>query len=106
MIVHDFHVGRVAICPHKAEAILVFDANAVLPLPVAFERFQVVAGERGQILAVAAFQAACSVVATVRMRLQTSTPPPGPTSRSPRRTQRSRCLRSKSGIAMRERLPG
>ena len=50
MIVHDFHVRRVAICPHKAEAVLIVDANAVLPLPVSFERFQVVAGERGQIL--------------------------------------------------------
>jgi len=50
MIVHDLHVGRVAICPHKAEAIPIIDTNAVLPFPVAFERFQVVAGERSQIL--------------------------------------------------------
>jgi hypothetical protein len=50
MIVHDFHVSRVAICPHKAEAILIVDPNAVLPFPVAFERFQVVAGQRGQVL--------------------------------------------------------
>ena len=45
MIVHDFHVSRVAIGPHKGEAILIVDPNAVLPLPVAFERFQVVAGQ-------------------------------------------------------------
>jgi len=50
MIVHDFHVRDVALYPHKAEAILIVDANAVLPVPVAFERLQMVAGECGQIL--------------------------------------------------------
>ena len=30
MIVHDFHVSRVAICPHKAEAILIVDPNPVV----------------------------------------------------------------------------
>ena len=50
MIVDYFHVSRVAICPHKAEAILIVDPNAVLSLPVAFKRLQVVAGERGQVL--------------------------------------------------------
>ena len=50
MIVHDFHIGCVAICPLKTEAIPIVDANAVLPFPVAFERFQVVAGERGKVL--------------------------------------------------------
>lgn len=50
MIVHDFHVSGLTLCPHKADAILIVDANAVLPLPVAFERLQMIAGQRGQIL--------------------------------------------------------
>ena len=50
MVVHDFHVGRVAVCPREADAVPIVDANAVLALPVAFERFQVVAGKGGQVL--------------------------------------------------------
>jgi hypothetical protein len=49
MIVHDFHVSRVATCPHKTEATLIVDANAVLPLSSAFKRFQVVARQRTKV---------------------------------------------------------
>ncbi len=50
MIVHDFHVSHVAVRLRKTEAILVVDANAVLFLPVAFERFEAIARKSGQIL--------------------------------------------------------
>ena len=42
-VIHYFHVVRVACFPDKANAPLVIDSNAVLPLPVAREFLQSVA---------------------------------------------------------------
>jgi hypothetical protein len=39
VVVHDFHIVGVAICPGKADAVLVIDTNAVLTLPVPLECF-------------------------------------------------------------------
>jgi hypothetical protein len=50
MIVHDFHVTRVAVGPHEADPVRIVDANAMLAIPVAFKRFKVVAWKRGQVL--------------------------------------------------------
>jgi len=49
MIVHDFHIVGVAVCPRKADAVLLVDANTVLSLPIALQRFQVIAGQGGQV---------------------------------------------------------
>ena len=51
MIIYDFHVSCIAVCPREADAVLTTDANAVLALPVAFLRFQVVTGKGGQVTA-------------------------------------------------------
>lgn len=40
MIVHDFHIVRVALAPAKADAPLVVDPDAVLALAITFQRFQ------------------------------------------------------------------
>ena len=44
MIIDDFNVKWAVLSPHKAESKLIVDADAILPLPVAFQRFQPVAG--------------------------------------------------------------
>jgi hypothetical protein len=47
MVVDYFDVERVTLDPAKADAPLVIDTDAVLPLAVAFERFQPIAGRQG-----------------------------------------------------------
>ena len=44
MIIHNFNTAGMAVCPDKANPPLVIDADAVLTLPVAFRRFQTIAG--------------------------------------------------------------
>jgi hypothetical protein len=43
VVVHDFDVNRTDAGPDKADAPLVIDADAVLTLPIAFQRFKAVA---------------------------------------------------------------
>ena len=50
MIVDDLDSVCVAITPHKADAESIVGSNAVLSVPVTFERLQAVAGEDGQVL--------------------------------------------------------
>jgi hypothetical protein len=50
MIIHDFDIVRVAALPSKAYSPLIIDADAVLPLPVVFQGFQLIAGRLPQIL--------------------------------------------------------
>ena len=45
MVIDDFDFMGAILVPHKAEAPLVIDPNAVLALPVPTECFQAVAGE-------------------------------------------------------------
>jgi hypothetical protein len=45
MVIHDLHVVGVALAPYEADAPLVVDSDAVLTLPVAFQRLQLVSGE-------------------------------------------------------------
>jgi hypothetical protein len=49
MIVHDFHVMRIAIAPCEADPPLVVDANAVLPLAVRAQGFQAIAGRNAKV---------------------------------------------------------
>jgi len=49
VIIHDFYIVGIAITPDKADAPLGVDADAVLPFPIAFEYFQVIARRRPQI---------------------------------------------------------
>ena len=50
MIIHQFYVKSVSIAPDKADAPLSVHADAVLPQPVAFQRFQPVGRGYSQIL--------------------------------------------------------
>ncbi len=50
MIIHDLDIGHIAIFPSEANSPLIVDTNAVLPLPVAFERFKLIAGRLPEIL--------------------------------------------------------
>ena len=50
MIVDDFDVKRVPLRPSEADPPSFVDTNAVLALPVPFQRFESVAGRGGQIL--------------------------------------------------------
>jgi hypothetical protein len=43
VIIHDFHFVRFRFAPHKADAVLIVDSNAVLALAVALQGFQPVA---------------------------------------------------------------
>src|SRR3990172_9638688 len=43
VVINDLHVFRADIRPHEADAVSVVDANAMLPLSVAAQRFQLVA---------------------------------------------------------------
>ena len=60
MVIDDFNIGRPrrSLWPLEADPPLVVDANAVLAFPVAFERFETVAGQvqiqqrRGRIMLV------------------------------------------------------
>ena len=46
MVVGNLHVVCVPILPDETDAVLVVDADAVLPFPGAFQNFQTVAGNR------------------------------------------------------------
>ena len=50
MIIHDFHVMGAGGRPAKADAELIVDADAVLALPIAPERFQTVSGGDAEIV--------------------------------------------------------
>ena len=50
MIVHDFYIIEIAVSFNKAYAKLIVDANAVLPLPIAVQRFKSIRGRNPQII--------------------------------------------------------
>jgi hypothetical protein len=50
MVIHNFHIAHIAIFPSEANSPLTIDANAVLPLTVAFQRFKLIAGRLPEIL--------------------------------------------------------
>ena len=43
VVIHYFDVNRPNVSPYEADAPLIVDADAVLPFPVALERFKMVA---------------------------------------------------------------
>jgi hypothetical protein len=49
VVIGDLDLTSISIAPHETYAIPAVDPDAVLPGPVAFEGFQSVAGEYGQI---------------------------------------------------------
>jgi hypothetical protein len=49
VVIGDLDIGGVSIVPSKAEAVLVVDSDAVLPLAVSFQRLQLVAGNCRQV---------------------------------------------------------
>ena len=49
MVIHNLNIVRIAVAPHKADAPLIVDANAVLSLSIALERFQVITRRRRQV---------------------------------------------------------
>src|SRR5690625_2410388 len=52
VIVGELHPVRASRCPREADAVLVIDADAVLALAVADERFESVAGRHGEVVEV------------------------------------------------------
>jgi hypothetical protein len=50
MIIHNFDIVHITTLPSKANSPLIIDTDAVLPLPVAFQRFKLIAGRLPQIL--------------------------------------------------------
>jgi len=50
MVINDLDIPGVLVAPDKADAPLVVDADAVLPFPVAFQRFKAVAGRGTKIV--------------------------------------------------------
>ena len=50
MVVNNFDIVRIAATPLETNTPLAIDADAVLPLPIAFKRFQFVPGWNLQIL--------------------------------------------------------
>jgi hypothetical protein len=48
VVVHNFNLVRTVLTPDKAHAPLVVDADAVLPLAVALQGFELVAGRNPQ----------------------------------------------------------
>jgi hypothetical protein len=49
MVVNALHVVSVAFPPNKTDTPLIIDANAVLSLAVAMERFEAIAGRRAKV---------------------------------------------------------
>jgi hypothetical protein len=49
MIVDDLNVMRVATLPAEADPPLPIDPNAILSLPIAVQRFQLIAGRNAQL---------------------------------------------------------
>jgi hypothetical protein len=50
MVIHDFYSVGCPVSPDEANAPLVVDPYAVLPLPVAFKRFEAVGGRNAQVV--------------------------------------------------------
>ena len=50
MIVDDFHIVGFAVAPPKANAPLIVDADTVLALPIALERFKRIPWRRPQLI--------------------------------------------------------
>jgi hypothetical protein len=48
MVVNDFDVIRMSSAPYEADAPLIVDTNAVLPLSIPFQALEAVSWERGQ----------------------------------------------------------
>jgi hypothetical protein len=42
MVVNYLNIKRITITPNEADAILIVDANAVLPFPISFQSFKVI----------------------------------------------------------------
>jgi hypothetical protein len=49
VVVHDLNIEGVTIAPLEADPVLIVDANAVLPLPVALESLQPIPWEQCEI---------------------------------------------------------
>lgn len=49
MVVNDLHVVSVSFPPDKTDAPLIIDADAVLPLAAAMERFEAIGGWRAKV---------------------------------------------------------
>ncbi len=49
MVVHNLDIVGIPVSPHKTNAPLIVDANAVLPFSISLQRFQVIARRRSQI---------------------------------------------------------
>jgi len=49
VIVDDVNLVRVTVTPGEADAVLIVDPDAVLPVAITRERFKVVAGKRTQV---------------------------------------------------------
>jgi hypothetical protein len=45
MVINYLNIKRITIKPNETDAILIVDANAVLTLPIAFQRFKVIPWE-------------------------------------------------------------
>jgi hypothetical protein len=50
LIIHNFDIVRVAVLPSKANSPSIIDTDAILSLPIPFQRFQLIAGRLPQIL--------------------------------------------------------
>jgi hypothetical protein len=50
MIIHNFDIVYIAGFPSEANPPLIVDTNTVLPLPVAFQRFKLIAGRLPEVL--------------------------------------------------------
>lgn len=50
MVIHNFDIACITIFPSEANSPSIVDANAVLPLPVAFQSFKLIAGWLPEIL--------------------------------------------------------
>ena len=49
MVVGNFHIASVSFHPPETKTILAVDSDAVLPLPIILQGFELVAGNRGQV---------------------------------------------------------
>jgi hypothetical protein len=50
MIIHNVNIVYIAVFPSETNPPLIVDTNAVLPLPVAFQRFKLIAGWLPEVL--------------------------------------------------------
>ena len=49
MIINDSHILRTGLRPDEADPVLVVDPNAVLPLPLTLQRFEVIPRRHGKL---------------------------------------------------------